>query len=171
MKHLDRSNLAFSSLAHPTSNINVTKRPAQRIHDLPNSTALRCVPHIKHIIKSGRSRLRLVIPCDMAKATAIHLLFGEALGRVQKLPVRPQAVHHTMMHIERRVAGAGIDVSARVTTDDEMAATVGADFDRVWCAFYGEAVRGDVRGGKGGWRLVVVSGMRSREEQRYRLTY
>lgn len=164
--------------------VKVAKRPRNRTHNLPNRARIPHKPHIQHILKRRYSRNRLVRPRDMPIPATIHLRLREPRGRVEKLPVwkdssvggleamgfsflpdRPHAVHHAVVHPEGRVAGGGVQVSARVAADGVVDAAVRADFDRVRDAFGEQAVLGDVRLAEQVCALSVFLQIRFREGQ------
>lgn len=68
--------------------IQITERPAQRTHHIPNGSRLSSITHINNIIERSLPRRRLVCPRHMAVLTTIHLVFLESTAaEVEQLPV------------------------------------------------------------------------------------
>lgn len=122
------------------SEVEVTERSCQGVHDIANRCRLARISHIEHIVEGCLSRCRLISPSDVAVGAAIHRHFAVAFLRVEQLPekekasvnmcalltgttrrdlcipVRPRAVHHAVMDVEGWVAGRGKEVRAGVAT-------------------------------------------------------
>ena len=121
------------TLNSASSQVNVTKRPSHRRHQIPDlSRRASSIPKLDLIIESAIRTRRVVQESPRSSDGVVGEL---ALARRQLLPNPPHAVDVGVMEVESRVARAGEDVVPRIASKRKVAAAMDADLEIPWVSF------------------------------------
>ena len=121
------------TLSSASSQVNVTKRPSHRRHQIPDlSRRASSIPKLDLIIESAIRTRRVVQESPRSSDGVVGEL---ALARRQLLPNPPHAVDVGVMEVESRVARAGEDVVPRIASKRKVAAAMDADLEIPWVSF------------------------------------
>ncbi len=114
---------AQTQIARPqrTSVIPITKRPAQRIHNIPKPHIPRHEPKRQHVLQRHLSRRRRV---PQRRRPTNNIL---PPVNIEILPDRPEPINHPVMQEEQRVRGRRVEVRHRASRAPVPAA-VDAEF-------------------------------------------
>ena len=115
------------TLNSASSQVNITKRPSHRRHQIPDlSRRASSIPKLDLIIESAIRTRRVVQESPRSSDGVVGEL---ALARRQLLPNPPHAVDVGVVQVEGGITRAGEDVVAWVAAESVVAAAVDADLE------------------------------------------